>query len=47
MANRSRMGRLLGILLVLRSKEWVAAQELATRFRVSTRTIYRDVEVMQ
>jgi predicted DNA-binding transcriptional regulator YafY len=47
MEGRSRIGRLLGILLVLRSKEWVLAQELAERFSVSLRTIYRDIETIQ
>jgi hypothetical protein len=36
--------RILGILLFLRSKSLVSAAELARRFGVSTRTIYRDLE---
>ena len=36
--------RILGILLFLRSKSSVSAAELARRFGVSTRTIYRDLE---
>lgn len=36
--------RILGILLFLRSTSVVSAAELARRFAVSTRTIYRDLE---
>lgn len=36
--------RLLGIVYVLMSKETVTAAELAERFEVSVRTIYRDIE---
>ncbi len=42
-----RIARLLGILLMLRAKEWVPASDLSKRFVVSVRTIYRDVEFMQ
>ncbi len=38
--------RLFEITTVLLNKEKVTAQELAERFGVSTRTIYRDVEVL-
>ena len=38
--------RILGILLFLRSKHTVSAAELARRFEVSTRTIYRDLETL-
>jgi len=43
----ARLARLLSILIILRAKEWVSASELAERFGVSYRTIYRDVEAMQ
>lgn len=46
MAN-SKMTRLLGTLLLLRSKEWVSSRDLAERFDVSLRTVYRDIEVLQ
>lgn len=46
-SNQSRLSRLLGILLMLRSKEWVSAQEIADRFVVSLRTVYRDIETLQ
>lgn len=36
--------RLLGIIYVLMNKETVTAPELAKRFEVSVRTIYRDIE---
>jgi len=39
-----KIDRLLGILTVLMKKEKVKAKDLAERFEVSLRTIYRDVE---
>src|ERR1044072_2329971 len=42
----NRFDRALGILLLLRSGESLSATELARRFEVSTRTIYRDVEAL-
>lgn len=41
-----RFDRILGILLFLRSGQLVSASMLARHFAVSTRTIYRDVEVL-
>jgi len=38
--------RLFEILYVLLSREQVTAKELASRFEVSTRTIYRDIETI-
>lgn len=40
------INRLLGIIYILISKGTVTATELAGRFEVSTRTIYRDVETL-
>lgn len=40
------LGRQLGIVYLLLSKKNVTAAELAERFEVSTRTIYRDVEAL-
>lgn len=40
------LGRQLGIVYILLSKENVTAAELAERFEVSVRTIYRDVEAL-
>lgn len=39
-----RSDRQIGILMLLRSKEWISAKVLAEQFEVSQRTIYRDVE---
>jgi predicted DNA-binding transcriptional regulator YafY len=39
-----RIDRLLGITLMLLNKRNVTARELAGRFEVSTRTIYRDID---
>lgn len=40
------LDRILGILLVLQSKRTASARQLAERFAVSTRTIYRDLQTM-
>lgn len=42
-----RTGRLLGIMQLLRLHTWLSAQELADRFDVSLRTIYRDIAEIQ
>jgi len=39
-----KINRLLEITLILLNKKSVTAQELAERFNVSTRTIYRDID---
>ncbi len=39
-----RHSRQVGIVHVLRSREWVSATSLARRFEVAPRTIYRDIE---
>jgi predicted DNA-binding transcriptional regulator YafY len=41
-----RLERTMGILLLLRGGRVVSAAELAARFEVSQRTIYRDIEVL-
>src|SRR5215467_12463781 len=41
-----RFNRILGILLFLRSGHLASASALARHFSLSTRTIYRDVEVL-
>lgn len=42
----NRFERALGIVLLLRSGRLLSANELAARFEVSVRTIYRDVEML-
>jgi predicted DNA-binding transcriptional regulator YafY len=42
----NRFDRILGILLYLRSGQAVSGLELARRFEVSRRTIYRDIDVL-
>lgn len=40
------LDRILGILLALQSQRRISARQLAERFGVSTRTIYRDLQTM-
>ncbi|MGZ3602043.1 MAG: helix-turn-helix transcriptional regulator, partial [Ktedonobacterales bacterium] len=40
------LDRILGILLALQSRRALSAKQLAERFDVSTRTIYRDLQTM-
>jgi predicted DNA-binding transcriptional regulator YafY len=42
----NRLDRTMGILLLLRGGRIVSATDLAARFEVSIRTIYRDIEVL-
>jgi predicted DNA-binding transcriptional regulator YafY len=42
----NRVDRLLGYLLIFQSHELVRAQDLAARFEVSERTVYRDIEAL-
>lgn len=42
----NRVDRLLGILTILQSKKFVTAEYLATRFEISTRTVYRDIRAL-
>ena len=41
-----KINRLLEIVTILLNRETVTAKELADRFEVSTRTVYRDIEVL-
>lgn len=41
-----KIDRLVSIIMILLRKERVGAQELADKFEVSTRTIYRDIEAI-
>src|SRR5215212_3089228 len=45
-SRMNRLDRALGILLMLRSGAPIAAVDLARRFEVSPRTIYRDIEAL-
>ena len=42
----NRLDRALGLLLLLRGGRIVSAKDLAARFEVSVRTVYRDIEVL-
>ena len=42
----NRVDRLLGYLIIFQSRELVRAQDLAARFEVSERTVYRDVDAL-
>src|SRR5699024_8506905 len=42
-----RFDRIVAILIQLQSKKVIKAQELADRFQVSLRTIYRDIRSLE
>ncbi|MCE7981349.1 MAG: HTH domain-containing protein [Caldilinea sp. CFX5] len=42
----NRVDRLLGYLLILQGRPLVRAQDLARRFEISERTVYRDMEAL-
>src|SRR5689334_4227563 len=42
----NRVDRLLGILTLLQSKKYVPAEKIADKFRISIRTVYRDIRAM-
>ena len=43
----NRFDRLASILIQLQSKKIVKAQEIAVRFEISLRTVYRDVRSLE
>lgn len=43
----TRLSRLTNILLHLQSKRIVTSQELATKFGISQRTVYRDIQALE
>lgn len=45
--STTRFNRIVAILIQLQSKRVVTAQELSERFRVSVRTIYRDIKALE
>lgn len=44
---QKRFDRILNIYMLLQAKPLVRAQDLAVRFEVSLRTIYRDIQALQ
>jgi len=42
----NRIDRLFGILVLLQSKKFVPAEKIAEKFRISVRTVYRDVKAL-
>lgn len=41
-----KLSRLLSILIILLNQKTITASQLAERFEVSVRTIYRDIEML-
>jgi predicted DNA-binding transcriptional regulator YafY len=42
----NRIDRLFGILTLLQSRKYVPAEKIADKFRISTRTVYRDIKAL-
>lgn len=42
-----KLTRLIGILVELNNREWISASEIADKFSVSLRSVYRDVSELQ
>lgn len=42
----NRIDRLFGILIILQSKKYVAADDIADKFNISIRTVYRDIKAL-
>jgi len=42
----NRIDRLFGILTLLQSKKYVPAEKIADKFRISVRTVYRDIKAL-
>jgi len=43
----NRLDRLTSILIQLQSKQLITSREIAERFEVSIRTIYRDIQTLR
>jgi predicted DNA-binding transcriptional regulator YafY len=43
----NRIDRVSAILIHLQSKKWVTASEIANRFEISSRTVYRDLKALE
>src|SRR5262249_32631190 len=44
--HMNRIDRLFNILTLLQSKKYVPAEKIAERFKLSTRTVYRDIKAL-
>ncbi|HEV3252269.1 MAG TPA: HTH domain-containing protein, partial [Puia sp.] len=42
----NRIDRLFGILILLQTKKYVPAEKIADKFKLSIRTIYRDIKAL-
>lgn len=42
----NRIDRLFGILILLQSKKYTSAERIAEQYRISTRTVYRDIRAL-
>jgi predicted DNA-binding transcriptional regulator YafY len=42
----NRIDRLFGILTLLQSRRYTSAERIAEKFRISTRTVYRDIKAL-
>lgn len=42
----NRIDRLLGIVTILQSRKFVPAEKIADKFRISVRTVYRDIKAL-
>jgi predicted DNA-binding transcriptional regulator YafY len=42
----NRIDRLFGILTLLQSKKFVPAEKIADKFKMSIRTVYRDIKAL-
>lgn len=45
-SDMNRIDRLFGILTLLQTKKYVAAEAIASKFRISIRTVYRDIKAL-
>lgn len=43
----NRIDRLFGILTMLQSRKYIAAEKISERFSISIRTVYRDIKALQ
>lgn len=42
----NRIDRLMGIMVLIQSKKFVPAEKIAEKFKISTRTVYRDIKAL-